>query len=234
MKNDIDIKKELVNIDFEYSGCIDYEAESIQSPDHDTICANDYCRCSTMNMYINSINNDEISKYICDKFDIKDNIIKNRVLNICRKLTIDDFECHVCGGYYGEETDGITLENYNIISELELAIDIKKSREKKLQLIKLSEKENEKIKKILISEYGYLLDKLKNSNFSEIEISTSDVIFPSKIQSDNVGKKYLYSYKKHKICGIVRQKGDKYLVIDGYHRITANLKNEKIKVILSY
>ncbi len=100
-------------------------------------------------------------------------------------------------------------------------------------MIKISEEETKIIKKILISEYGYLLDSLIDADFSIIEVNTSDIIFPSKRHADNVGKKYLYSYRKHKICGIVREKGGKYLVIDGYHRITANLKFQKIKVILN-
>ena len=45
--------------------------------------------------------------------------------------------------------------------------------------------------------------------------------------------KNLESYKKHKICGVVREKNGKYLVIDGYHRIKANFNKPTIKVILA-
>lgn len=227
------IRDRIVAMDFQYSGCIDYDSNSIQDENHDELCRNDYCRCSRMEFYINSIDRNAVAMYICENFGIVNERTISQIKEICKNLTDDDFECHVCGGYYGEETDGITLDNYQLITDIENVIDIKKARKKKLDMLKLSAEENELIKKILISEYGYLLDNLKDSEFAIIEVNTSDIIFPSKRHADNVGKKYLYSYRKHKICGIVREKGGKYLVIDGYHRITANLKSEKIKVILS-
>jgi len=233
MKNDIDIRKELQSMDFSYSGGVNYDAESIQADDHYERCAGDYCRCSRIEATINSIDHKEISNLICERFSITDDRIASQIRKVCSKLTVYDFEVRVCGGYYGEETDGVVFDNYSIFTEFENIIDVKKARKKKLEMLKLSIEEEERIKKILISEYGYLLDSLKESRFSIIEISPKDIIFPSKSHADNVGKKYLYSYRKHQICGIVKERDGKYLVIDGYHRITANLKSEKIKVILS-
>jgi len=232
MKNGINIRKELQEMDFSYSG-VDYDADSIQDENHYELCKDDYCRCSRIEATINSVDHKGISKFICEAFSITDDRMASNISEVCSKLTVDDFEVRVCGGYYGEETDGVVFDNYSIITEIEDVIDIKKSRKKKLEKLKLSIEEEERIKKILISEYGYLLDNLKDSRFSIIEISPKDIIFPSKRHADNVGKKYLYSYRKHKICGIVKERGGKYLVIDGYHRITANLKSFRIKVILS-
>ncbi len=103
----MEIRDEIIKLDFQYNGCIDYEANSIQDEGHYELCKDDYCRCSTMEFYINSIDRDIILKYFCDTFDVISNNQISQLRSICEKLQIYDFECRVCGGYYGEETDGI-------------------------------------------------------------------------------------------------------------------------------
>lgn len=228
----IDIKKTIQNLDFEYYG-VNFEYDNVQSENHHNICAGDYCRCSHIESSITSVDHITTALSICKAFNITNDATKSQILKVCEKLTVDDFEVNVIGGYYGEETNGVSLVNYSIIIDLENIIDLKKARKEKIKKLDLSSKESDYIRKILVSEYGYLLESLKNSTFSIIEVETKDIVFPSKIQSDNVKKKYLYSYRKHKICGIVRESNGKYKVIDGYHRITSNLNRSTIKVILS-
>ncbi len=230
---EMSVRDNIMDIDFICSGGVEYDTNSILDENHEELCRDDYCRCSTMEVDINSVDSIELCQHICDRFDIDSINIVNQIRKVCDRMTNTDFEAQICGGYYGEELDHIRLENYEKISDLENIINIKMSRMKKLEKIELSNKETKTLKKILISEYGYLLESLKDSKFSIIEISTSDVIFPSKKHADNVGKKYLNSYRKHKICGIVKERNGKYLVVDGYHRTTVNLKSDKIKVILS-
>jgi hypothetical protein len=230
-KKKITVKDRLLNINFQYGGGVEFNYDSIQDEYHDEICKGDYCRCSTIETEMISVDKVVLSKIICQQFAISDHRV-SQIDNICSKMTIDDFECQISAGYYGEEFDGIELDNSQLLEELENVIDVVKARYEKLKKIKLSTKKVTELKNILIKEYGYLLDSLIDAEYSTIEVLTSDIILPSKLQADNVGKKYLYSYKKHKICGIVRKKGDKYLVIDGYHRVTTNLKSHKIKVIL--
>ena len=227
---DLEVRNKLKAISFE--SYIDYDSNSEQDEDHDEICKDDYCRCSTLRPVINSINKQAICNQICEEFGITDKRIISAIEKVCEKMTNDDFECQVVGGYYGEEMNGITLDGWQIVTDLENIIDLKKAR--KLKIEKLTEiyKETEKIKKILISEYGYLLENLKDAKFAIIEVSPNDIIFPSQRHLNEVSNENLESYKKHKICGIVREKDGKYLVIDGYHRIKANFDKLTIKVIL--
>ena len=227
------IRDTLKEIDFSYYG-VDYDSNSETHENHDELCKDDYCRCSTMSPVINSIDYREISKYIIDNLAITNEKIQYCVERICSTLTIEDFECHVCGGYYGQEMDGITIENYKILDKLEESIDIIVSRKNKLKKLNDVSVSDDKIRNILIMEYGYLLVDLKISTFSIIEIDTNDIIFPQEEHSKNLNDDKVKSYKNHSgICGIVKEKNGKYKVIDGYHRITANLNKPIIKVILS-
>lgn len=224
-----DILKEL-----DFSSYIDYDSNSEQDENHYELCKDDYCRCSTMHPIIQSFDYKHISNRINEEFDIVNEKIKYCVERICSTLTIEDFECHVCGGYYGEEMDGITIDNFDILNKLEENIDIIVARKNKLKKINISSIEDEKIRNILIMEYGYLLDDLKTSTFSVIEVDTKNIILPQEEHANNLNEDKVKSYKNHSgICGIVREKNGKYKVIDGYHRITANLNKSKIKVILS-
>ena len=82
-------------------------------------------------------------------------------------------------------------------------------------------------------EYGYLLDGMKDADFSLIEVDPKDIVFPQKNYSKKLSSEKVKGYKSHQgICGVVRIKGGKYHVVDGYHRITANLSKPRIKVIL--
>jgi len=231
-KKELTIRERLRKMDFSYS--IDYDSHREQNPNHDEICKDDYCRCSTLHPTIDKIYPVGIKDIICNKFDIKDEKTKYCVERICNKLTDADFECQVGGGYYGEEMDGITLDSWDIIDQLEGVIDIKLNRKRKIEKLNSAQLEDEKIRKILIMEYGYLLDELKDAKFSIIEVSPNDIVFPSEKHFNELNEERVKKYTNHDgICGIVKQKNDKYKVIDGYHRIKANLNKRKIKLILA-
>lgn len=233
----------LKNIDFRWSEGLEYDYDSVVAPDHDERCANDYCRCSSIEYpRINSIDYKGIAKKIIETFDIvNDRILNSRVINdierVCKDITEDDFYFDVCGGYYGEELEAITLDSSIILRKLEEVIDLKKTRKTKLD--KLNEGrvviDAEVVKDILIREYGYLLDDLVDAEFSVIEVDTSDIVLPNTEYAEKVKNSDLSGYKNHRgICGVVRMDGDKYRVVDGYHRVTVNLNKRKIKVILAY
>jgi len=216
---------------------IDYDSNSQVAEDHYERCANDYCRCSTLHPTINSFDYKEIANHIIESFKIKNEKTKNDILDVCSTLAIDDFECNVCGGYYGEEMDSITISNSIILRKLDEVIDIQTARKNKLSKIDIVSGrvfiDDVKVKNILVREYGYLLDDMKNAKFSVIEIDTKDIVFPQKNYSKNLSVTKVSGYKNHQgICGVVRMKGGKYHVVDGYHRITANLSKPRIKVIL--
>ncbi len=79
---------------------------------------------------------------------------------------------------------------------------------------------NERVKYLLELEYGYLLPELDGCKYELVTIDLEDVVFGSdghyrKIQKENI--EHYLDYKG--IRGVVRKNGDKYKIIDGYHRI---------------
>ena len=238
-KRVLSVREKLRELSFLY--CIDYDSNSEVAFDHYERCADDYCRCSTLHPTINSIDYKEIAKYIIDEFKIENEKVKYCIERICSTLNIDDFECNVCGGYYGEEMDSIVIDNYSILNKLEEVIDIKLARKRKLDKIeaeavlpgKRVKVDSEKIRKVLELEYGYLLNDMSDATFSIIEVDPKDIVFPQKNYLKTLSSEKIKGYKNHQgICGVVRLKGGKFNVVDGYHRISANLYKPKIRVIL--
>lgn len=229
-------------IDFSYTSAIDYDYNRVQADDHDESCADDYCRCSTIeDCVITKVNQVEFVRVIKEylSIDTGNDSFNNDIINICKDLSDTDFSFNICGGYYGEEMGSITLESH-IVNKLTNIFCVKAYRREKLKKIELNQKKSdyildEYVKRILTEEYGYVLDSLKNSRFTIIEVNTKDIVFPQKDYNEFIKNSNLSGYKNKKgICGLVKKVDKKYHVIDGYHRINANLDKEKVKVILSY
>jgi uncharacterized protein YwgA len=241
MKKIEEIISIISKIDFSYSGGISYDYDRVEAYDHDERCADDYCRCSSLeNFSISSISGNEFVNYIKSYLGVEHSRFDNDIFNICEKLTTDDFEFEVSGGYYGEELDSITLENYGVIEKLAGIFSIKGYRKAKLnQIYNNTEHDNLEldayVKKLLTEEYGYVIDVLDNHKFKIIDIDTKDIVFPQKEYDNFIKVQELCDYKNiDDICGLVRFVGNKYHVIDGYHRINANINKPKLKVILAY
>lgn len=233
LTNELSIREILSNLDYHYD--VNYELNTEYAVDHDERCKDDYCRCSTINPEVSSFAYKDIAAKIVRQFDIKNEKVIYCIDRICSTISIEDFYCRSCGGYYGEELDSITINNHELLDRLEEAIDIKLARKRKLDKLKIESESDDKIRNVLIMEYGYLLEHIKTSSFSIIEIDTKDIIFPQTDYLKKLSSTKIDSYKNHSgICGIVRLSGDKYKVIDGYHRISSNLNKSKIKVILSH
>lgn len=242
MKEIEEILLRIRNINFSYSSAIDYDYDRVEAPDHDERCANDYCRCTTLeNFVINNIDADSFLNLLKDHLDIDNiNLFRNDIIKICEKLRTEDFEFNTSHGYYGEELDSIQLENYDVINKIANIFSIKAYRREKLKKIIANSEEvdyvlDEYVKKILIDEYGYVLESLIDSKFKIVEIDTKDVIFSQKEYNEFIKSQNLSTYEnKEDICGIVKSIDGKYHVIDGYHRINANINKSFIKVILAY
>lgn len=99
---------------------------------------------------------------------------------------------------------------------------------------KLNVIESQLIRENLIKEYGYLLPFLQTCSFYIIEITPDLIEFGQADYFDTLTPDKVKSYKNFNgIMGLVRKSGNKYRVIDGYHRLKANLSNPISKVILA-
>ena len=207
------------------------------------------CRCGEIiDARVESVDVESIADYVMD--GKKDPLLKYCIERIL--VTNKIYEDHhwyldVGPGYYGDEINGISLESANEF-------------DKKLNHLFSLQTDSERIRYALIEEYGYLLEVIKDLEFSIEKVSRDDIKIPNdhyhaKITPDSYSMyvdkttkpgpwankiyqgpitEYAYSYKGP-AC-VVREDDDGNLIlVDGYHRYTAlqhRKRNRKINVIV--
>jgi hypothetical protein len=239
----------LLDKNFSYSINYDYNTEYSCE---DSGCNEEgICRCGTIyDEHINSIDFDAIvgdiySEYFDNSISTKrDNSINAIIFGITKEIdlyTIDrilrhfkiwetnNWEMQIEGGYYGAEMGDIILED-SIAKQIESNLDIAFS------IDELSGR----IEYLLGLEYGHLLPGLSGCKYEVIEIDREDIIFGSDGHYEKVKYKKLDHYldsNYNGIRGIVllkeRKSGDKWRLLDGYHRC-ASTQNDKVKVLKAY
>ena len=186
----------------------------------------DYCRCTTIerawveSIYIKEIIDKLYAKYCREHSEINEYCFER----ICVALKIYDkdyYEIETCGGYYGEEVDGVYFENEEKVVN---AYN---------ELLKL-ESDIEKIKYILELEYGYLIDKVKNTASAYILNVNTDIIkLPQQEYFMKLSKEVIEDYKDRKLpIAVCINEKDKYILVDGYHRFIANKDRAANKIIV--
>jgi hypothetical protein len=236
MLKDITFQYNGVYIDYSYN----YNCESYGC-DEEGIC-----RCGSIhNESVESVDVSLIVKKIYDDFfeqgkaADRNNVINEVLYGIGKDIdiyTIDriirsykiwenkNWDIEIEGGYYGQETGDVTIKE-SIADKIE---------EELLTVFSLPTLK-EKIEYLLKVEYGKVLPELSNCSYESIVIDKDDIIFGTEKHLDKVMKKDLdfYSDKNYSgLRGIVVKSGEKWRVIDGYHRIFST-KFPKVKVLLA-
>jgi hypothetical protein len=201
----------IVDYDYDRSGCT----------------CNDWpCRCTTIeNTRINKVNAREVVKELYDRLSrTADDGDKYCFDRICYAFNVYDkylYEVETCGGYYGEEIRGVWFENEEKVFDayyemLELKTPL------------------EKIQYCLKLEYGYLLDCVESATSADIiEVSTDKIRPPQKEYFIKVDKSVIEEYKNRELpIAVCIMDGDKYRLIDGYHRFVANKDKDRVKIIV--
>lgn len=202
------------------------------------------CRCGTINNeHIDSVDVSLIVKRIYDEFfeqgkaANRNNAINEVLYGIGKDIDIytidrilrsykiwenDNWNIEVDGGYYGQEAGNVTIKE-----------SIADKIDEELWTVFSLPSLKEKIEYLLNVEYGKVLPELSNCNYESIVIDKDDVIFGVEKHLNKVMKKDLdfYSDKNYSgIRGIVVKSGDKWRIVDGYHRIFTT-KWPKLKVL---
>ena len=202
------------------------------------------CRCGTINNeHIDSVDVSLIVKRIYDEFfeqgkaANRNNAINEVLYGIGKDIDIytidrilrsykiwenDNWNIEVDGGYYGQEAGNVTIKE-----------TIADKIDEELWTVFSLPSLKEKIEYLLNVEYGKVLPELSNCNYESIVIDKDDVIFGVEKHLNKVMKKDLdfYSDKNYSgLRGIVVKSGDKWRIVDGYHRIFTT-KWPKIKVL---
>ena len=202
------------------------------------------CRCGTINNeHIDSVDVSLIVKRIYDEFfeqgkaANRNNAINEVLYGIGKDIDIytidrilrsykiwenENWDIEVDGGYYGQEAGNVTIKE-----------TIADKIDEELWTVFSLPSLKEKIEYLLNVEYGKVLPELSNCNYESIVIDKDDVIFGVEKHLNKVMKKDLdfYSDKNYSgLRGIVVKSGDKWRIVDGYHRIFTT-KWPKIKVL---
>lgn len=205
--------------DYGYADLVNHDSDSVyDSNNNKTIVNGRITAIKTYNLYklitgrhsIKSIND-----YCLDRF-IKKSFTKDAVIFI------------TTSGYYGDEAD------FNISN------DFSKNLNEFIQKLNSQENNSKLIEEILILEYGYVLNELKNREwfFEKISLNLINPAAGMKHVQKNVVDDYKqevsdYKYNLTCLCQTLSQ-GKAYRLIDGYHRFsTANqLYLEKIDAVV--
>lgn len=193
-------------------------------------CHEDICRCRNIintrieDSYIDLTPiSDKISKYILDGIEM---YCIDRLLRICKVYDPNNWNIETRMGYYGGEVSSIKLDD-KVVQEVMAAArelhDIKKNFKKILY--------------VLVQEYGYLLDSLKDISDASIDkVNLSDILIGQSEHYKQLDREVIKSYYDHTlpIAICIAMCDDKYKLIDGYHRIAAAIqqKKRKIKIII--
>lgn len=200
---------------------VDYDYE--RSACH---CDDDYCRCTTIeHAWINNINIREVIEELYHRHSRTDSDIDEYCFDrICYAFKIYDkdfYEIKKCWGYYGQEIQGIWFENeekiFNAYYEM-LALNTTL----------------EKIQYCLKLEYNYLIDCVKSATSAAIvEVSPNDIRLPQTEYFIKLKNNIIEEYKNRELpIAVCIKDGDKYRLIDGYHRFVANKDRDSVNIVV--
>lgn len=203
----------IVDYDYDRSGCT---------------CGAEYgiCRCTTIehtwvdNIHVNEVVNELYRKHSRTDSDI-DEYCFERICYAYKIYDKDLYEVETCGGYYGEEVNGVYFENeekiyddYNFMLSFDTDI--------------------EKIRYCLKLEYGYLIDRVVSATSAIItEVDTYRVRHHQTEYFVKVSKDIINEYKNRSLpVAVCIKDGYYFKLIDGYHRFVANKDREKINIVV--
>ena len=234
----------VIGVDFKYD--LQYDYNNYTSCSESGCDEEGICRCSIIeNAHVVSVNIPNMVNHIFDNyFDNSISSKRNSTINsilggvskeidiytIDRILRINEahepsnWDIQVCSGYYGQEIDGVILEDV-VSSKIEKQID------DAFNIIDLTER----IEYLLTLEYGNVLPELKGCKYSIEKVERDSIIFGSDSHFRKVNEKKLdhYSDKNYNgIRGIAISKGDRLRLIDGYHRCTTS-EDRTVKLLIA-
>lgn len=192
-----------------------------------------YCRCATYeNIEITSVNLKDIRSTLLSKSSKRKNAVStsnttfidyciDRILRYHKAYDPELWEVSVCPGYYGEEIDG-----YHFSAMNDLIHNV-------VKMIKMSV--NNRIRYVLELEYGHILESLQTARFSEHTVSPDKITWGNpEYMMKKASRENLEYYKDHDLpVAICSMEGEKYKIIDGYHRFCANKDKKEVNIIVA-
>lgn len=202
---------------FKFTYDVDYDYDTYTRCDSG---CDPYCRCGVIqNTRINSVDASGMADTVQrhqkgHKKHAKDPIWLYALERVCSIYKPEDFEVNVCGGYYGEEVNNVTLEDESVIHEF--------------LLLKTS---TEWIEFALQQEYGHVLPALANKQWKISKVDISSIHIPNDYRKlDKKSVKQYESELKNNVDFLTVFVDENSKLIDGYHRYQASLNKKKRKI----
>lgn len=200
---------------------VDYDYD--RTPCH---CNDDYCRCTKIvNEHVTSLNIKKVIKEFSNEYVKTNSYIDSYCFDrICYAFRIydkDSYEVEVGGGYYGEEVYGVYFENEEKIFDA-------------YQYLLTLNTNIEKIQYCLSLEYGYLINCVESASTADIiEVSTKQIYTPQMEYFKRVDQNVIDEYKNRYLpIAVCIKDGERYKLIDGYHRFVANKNEETVDIVV--
>lgn len=181
----------------------------------------DWCHCGKIdNIEIEDIDLHTIMWNICNNLELDTELDRYCIDRIIRKSELYvkyNWNVEVEQDYYGDCIGNISpaYDDFysNVNDYLKCTSDI------------------EKIEFILDMDYEFLLDKVKDKRWSIVEVELSDIIIPNQPYMSEIEVEEWYEVNELPVCLCVKR-GNKFELVDGYHRLK-NLKDKsKIKILM--
>jgi hypothetical protein len=166
-----------------------------------------------------------LAEHICKKVTEVQRYCVERILVAHKLYDVSKYEVFVQSGYYGQEIGAVKLDG-------SVARECDKDIAKMLAMCG----DRRRIAFVLELEYGYLLPVLKGKSFEICTVDKSELIFGQDDHYRRLDKDVVASYsddewRKYKHPrGICIRDGDRFRVIDGYHRCAAAKRKCKVFV----
>ena len=204
---------------------VDYDYERSRCT-CDAYARGDYCRCTTIEQtWIDNVNVCDVVEELYRKHSRTDSYIDKYCFDrICYAFKIYDkdyYEVEPTWGYYGEEINGVWFENEEkIFNAYYEVLDLNTVLEKIQYCLKL--------------EYNYLIDCVESAASAVIiEVSPNSIRLPQTEYFIKVDKNVIEEYKNRNLpIAVCFRDGDKYRLIDGYHRFVANKDRDSVDIVV--
>ena len=165
------------------------------------------CRCSTIvDFEIESLHVDSIASYLSEKthwISEPDDLTRYMLERLLRRINPQDLSYDIRHSYYGEEVSWIKVPN----------------------LPKFPDDLDDAMRQLLMEEYGWVKPELEKAEFEIAKnVPITDVVIPNKGHYQKLDRKTVEEYKakppEYATC-LCRKEGNKYGIVDGYHRYMA-------------
>lgn len=216
----------MLSDNFKYSSYVEYDYDTMYDCHSNYLAEDEYnscrgiCRCGRIvDTRVTSVDTWGLAKDISSN---KDDLLLiyciDRVLVANRIYDTDNWDFDITGGYYGEELRRISLyDNTTLNTAIEHLLN--------------QDSDSNKVKFALVEEYGYLLDTIKDLEFSIELVKREDIIIPNKNYANQSGPGIYKASSYEGPRGVLREEDGRLILIDGYHRYAA-FEEDEMKMVV--